>query len=79
MRREDKWVRYLERHGLARIYARGISRQQVEVVLRRPDAIRRAKISAYKRFEKRISRRRRLAVIAEETSDSLIVITSFWT
>ena len=76
MRREDKWIRFVEPHGLTRIYQRGITREQVATVLRRPDTVRRAKHGG-KRFEKSLSPRRRIAVIAEETGDTLWVVTAF--
>ena len=67
----------MEPHALARMHARGISREQVVRVLRSADTIRQARNPRYKRFEKSVSRNRRLAVIAEETSDVLLVVTAF--
>ncbi len=75
MRREDKWIPYVEPHGLARVYQRGISKEQVELALRRPGTVRKAKHGG-KRFEKNFSRKSRIAVIAEETNDTLWVTTA---
>ncbi len=76
MQRGDKWVRFMEPHARSKMQERGLSKQQVESVLRRPDTIRRAK-GGRLRFEKELSRKRRLAVIVKETPDWLIVITAF--
>ena len=77
MRREDKWIRYVEPHGLSRIHQRDISRDQVSKAIRRPDVVRRAKRQR-RQYEKELSRKRRLAVIVEEESDTIWVITAFW-
>ena len=77
MRREDKWIRYVEPHGLGRMYQRGISREQVAAAIRRPDNARRARRERAQ-FEKTLSRNRRIAVVAKETSDTIWVITAYW-
>ena len=77
MRREDKWIGFVEPHALTRINQRGITKQEVTAVLRRPDNIRRARQLGAKRFEKNFSKRKRIAVIVEETADTLWVMTAF--
>lgn len=77
MRREDTWIRYVEPHGLDRMYQRGISREQVAAAIRRPDNARRARRERTQ-FEKTLSRNRRIAVVAKETSDTIWVITAYW-
>ena len=76
MRREDKWIRFTE-HAIADMYERDISREQVKAVLKHPDQVRRARSRGRLRFEKRVSRRKRLVVIVQETSDTLWVISVF--
>jgi len=56
---------------------RGISEQQVERCVRRPDVERPAKREGARRMEKRLSARIRLIVIAEETDRNFWVITAF--
>ena len=77
MRRQQKSIRYLEPHAITRMYSRGISREQVERVVRNPDVIRPAKKTKYKLFEKRLSVKGRLTVVVEETTDTLIVVSAF--
>ena len=77
MKRLDKRIRYGE-HALQRLLERGVSRDQVSQTLRQPDAERKAKRKGAKRFEKSISKRMRIVVIAEETASEFMVISA-WT
>jgi uncharacterized protein DUF4258 len=77
MKRIDKRIRYLD-HALERFAERGISRDQAAQVLRDPDAERPAKNRAARRFEKALSKRSRLVVIAEEKAAEFWVITAWW-
>ena len=80
MRREDKWIRFVEGHALAAMRKRGISREQAKEVVRKPDTIRKAKNQAResaKRYEKRFSARSRIAVIADERSTEIWIVTAF--
>jgi hypothetical protein len=77
MKRIDKRIRYQD-HALQRLVERGISRDQVSQTLRRPDTEREANRPGARRFEKSISKRIRIVVIAEETTHEFVVITA-WT
>jgi len=66
MKSRDKPLRY-EPHAIRRLMQRGIRPEQVEQAVRRPDASRPARRQGAKRLEKKLSARRRLIVIAEET------------
>lgn len=77
MRRADKAIVY-EAHVKRRMNQRGISTDQVERSVRSPDQERRATREGAIRFEKRLSNRRRLAVIADEESTLIRVVTAFW-
>ena len=77
MRSREKAIRYLD-HALTRMQERGISKQHVEKAVRAPDQVREAKNKGARRFEKKISSRRRIAVIAGESDREFEVITAFW-
>jgi hypothetical protein len=57
---------------------RGISEEQVESAIRDPDATRPAHKKRRRRFEKRISAKRRLAVVVEDAPDRFIVVAVWW-
>ncbi len=78
MRRERKWIRYVEPHSRIAMSQRGVSKVQAEALVRNPDIVRGAKNPRYKRFEKKMARGNRLAVIVEETGDTLWVVSTFW-
>ena len=77
MKWHDKPIRY-EVHALRRMNQRGISREQVAEVVRKPQANRPAKRVGARRLESRFSARRRLAVIVENQSDHIGIISAFW-
>jgi len=76
MKRIDKRFRY-EDHAPQRLSERGISKDQVSLALRNPDAVRRARWKGRRRFEKAISKQRRLVVIAKESATEFLVKTAF--
>ena len=57
---------------------RGISEEQVEAVVDKPDVARPARRDGAVRLEKRLGTTTRLAVIVEETRDFVRVVTAFW-
>lgn len=63
-------------HAAARMQSRGVSKAQVERAIRKHDQ-KRLQNNRRWRFEKALSRRNRLVVIAEEHAQSLVVITVF--
>jgi hypothetical protein len=77
MKRVDKQIRYIE-HAEDRLEERGVSRENVALALRHPDTTRPARRENARRFEKAVSRRRRLIVIAEERTTEFCVITAWW-
>ena len=77
MKRADKPIRY-HPHAEVRLQQRSVDKSQVAEILRTPDAERSARRTDATRFEKALSRRRRLAVIAIESSDSFLVLSAFW-
>ncbi|MHC4698695.1 MAG: DUF4258 domain-containing protein [Planctomycetota bacterium] len=72
----EKVIRY-QVHAKHRMRRRGVTTEQVELAIRQPDAARPAKRPGATRFEKRLSARRRVIVIAEEDSRSFWVITAW--
>lgn len=71
MKRSDKPIRY-HTHAERGLAQRAISKAQVSQVLRTPDQERMARREDARRFEKALSKTRRLAVIAiEGQSNSL--------
>jgi len=76
MHPRDKTIRY-EVHAIHRMRRRGINETQVEQTIREPTSVRSAKRPGAKRFERKISARKRLVVIAEESNDSYWVITAW--
>jgi hypothetical protein len=77
MKPADKFIQY-DPHARRRLAQRGVPESQVAQTLRNPDSVRPAKRPDAKRFEKAISRQRRLAVIAVEESASFWVISVWW-
>jgi hypothetical protein len=77
MKRVDKPIFY-ERHALRRMNHRGVSEDQVEQTIRKPDQQRRANREGGTRFEKRFSRNKRLALIVDEEKALICVVTAFW-
>lgn len=77
MRGTDKPLRF-EVHAEERMRERGVSATQIERTLRSPDKERQARRPGARRYEKAISSRRRLAVIAEPGQDFVTVITVWW-
>jgi hypothetical protein len=57
---------------------RGVSQEQVEAIVDRPDCARKAKRPGARKLEKRLSTRRRLAVIIEEADGYVRVVTAYW-
>ena len=76
MHRQDKPIRY-HVHAKRRMRRRGISEIQVERAIREPDVVRPARRQGAQRFEKRLSKRRRLTVIAEVEKRETWVITAW--
>lgn len=72
-----KPIRY-ETHALHRMEERGVSEAEVESVLERPQVRRPARREGAFRFERAISKRRRVVVIAEETKNFWRVVSA-WT
>ena len=77
MKWHDKPIRF-EIHALRRMSQRGISREQVAEVVRKPQANRPAKREGVRRLESRFSARRRLAVIVENGPYCIEIISAFW-
>ena len=77
MKRRDKAIFY-EPHARRRMQQRGVSEQQVSQTVRNPDTRRPARRDDARRFEKALSSKRRLVVIARETDSSFTVISTFW-
>ena len=77
MRRADKRIRYHE-HAERRLAERGVSKEHVARSLRQPEVERPAKREDARRFEKAISRKRRVVVIAEERATEFWVISAWW-
>lgn len=76
MQRRDKIIRY-HVHARRRMNKRGIDDRQVEEAIYHPDAVRPAKRDGARRYEKKLSKRRRVRVIAEETDSEIWVITAW--
>lgn len=76
MRPREKVIRY-QVHAKRRMHRRGITVEQVERAIREPDAIRPAKRPEAKRYDKRLSSRRRVTVIVEEDARAFWVITAW--
>lgn len=68
----------LKEHAVMQMRVRGISLEQIEETLRNPDTIGKAKLKGAKRIEKKISSRRRLAVIIVVERRFIRIITAFW-
>jgi len=77
MKSADLPLRY-EPHALRRTRQRGVSHEQVERTVRFPDAVRSAKRPRAKRFEKAISRRKRLVVIAGVSGRDIRIVSVWW-
>jgi hypothetical protein len=77
VKRADKAIRY-HPHAEVRLQQRGVDKSRVAETLRNPDAERPAGRTDATRFEKALSPRRRLAVMAIESSDSFLVLSAFW-
>ncbi len=77
MKWSDKPLRY-ETHALKRMQDRGVSREQVTKTVRRPSTNRLARREGAKRLERKLSKRKRLAVIVEEEKDFIRVVSAFW-
>ena len=77
IRRIPKKLLY-ETHAVMRMRQRSISEDQVEEAILSPDHTRKARRRGARRVEKRISTRRRLAVIIEEAPDFIRILTAFW-
>ena len=77
MRRSDKPILYLP-HADQMIQRRGISKTLTTMTVRNSDTERPARRADARRFEKKLSRRRRLVVIAVEHRSHLLIITAFW-
>jgi hypothetical protein len=75
--RRAKEIRF-DAHALHRMRQRGVSGEEVEACVAKPDLTRPARAADARRFEKAFSRRRRVAVIAEERDDHIRVITAWW-
>ena len=77
MKRVDLPILY-DPHAIRRMSQRGVSRAQIERVIRTPDTVRRARRRGAIRLEKAISARRRLAVIAEASKTSVLIVSVWW-
>ena len=76
MNKRDKPIFY-ERHAVERMNQRGISPSQVERTIRRADKISDAKRDGAMKFEKSLSKKRKIVVIAEELKDAYRVISAW--
>ena len=77
MKSADLPLRY-EPHAVRRMRQRDVSPEQVEQTVRFPDTVRPAKRPGAKRFEKMISRRKRLAVIAGVGGREIRIVSVWW-
>jgi hypothetical protein len=77
MQRRNKPIHF-DDHAIQRMQQRGVSRDQVLKAVRDPHRSRTPKRAGARRFERKFSSKRRLAVIADETSSQIIVISVFW-
>ena len=77
MKRHEKPVE-LTRYARHRMDSRGISRQQVRTAVHHPDRIRKAKSPGLRLYERKISTRRRLVVIADEQPTVIRIINAYW-
>ena len=77
IKRADKRIRYHE-HALMRMRERGVSHDNVAQTLFQPDAVRPAKTRKAHVFEKALSKRKRLKVVAEERPLEFWVISALW-
>jgi hypothetical protein len=77
MRRSDLPIHY-DPHALRRMSQRSVSREQIEQVVRSPDAVRPAKRRGALRLEKAMSARKRLAVIAEVSRTDALIVSAWW-
>ena len=77
VKRGDKPIHY-HPHAELRLRQRGVDKSQVAKTLRSPDSERPARRPGATRFEKALSKRRRLAVIALDSRDSFLVLSAFW-
>ena len=77
MKRRDKPIFYPD-EVLRKMQNRGVSTQQVQKVVRNPDGQNSARNPAYIVLEKRISARRRLAVVIEEFDTSIDAVSVMW-
>jgi hypothetical protein len=75
--RRAKEIRF-DAHALRRMRQRAVSKHEIEACVTKPDLMRPARAVGARRFEKKLLRRRRLAVIAEERDDHIRVITAWW-
>lgn len=77
MRRADLPIHY-DPHAIRRLSQRGVSHEQIERVVRSPDAARPAKRRGALRLEKAMSARKRLAVIAEVSRTDVLIVSAWW-
>jgi len=76
--RASKAIRF-QIHAKRRMAQRGVSEEQVRRVIRDPDQIRPAKRNYAIRLEKKLSKRKRLCVIADDQGrNTTWVISAFW-
>ena len=68
----------MTRYARNRMRTRGVTRDQVVHAIHHPNRTRKAKIPGAMLFEKQISTRRRLVVIADERSDPIRIINTYW-
>ena len=76
MRPRDKVIRY-QVHAKQRMRGRGITEGQVEQTIRKPDRTASARRPGATRFERRLSTRRTIVVVAEKHAMSFWVITAW--
>lgn len=77
MKRVDLPILY-DPHAIRRMSLRGVSREQIERVVRTPDAVRPARRRGAIRLEKAFSARRRLAVVAEFSKMDVLIVSAWW-
>ena len=75
--RRAKEIRF-DTHALRRMQQRAVSRDQIEACVTKPDLMRPARSVGARRFEKQLSRKKRLAVVIEEHDAYIRVITAWW-